>query len=560
MRYLITVFLLFTSNLAGHTKVCHSCNSTFKFLSESKLKQSTPRQNYKDEQSFEDKKFGLITIKIVDNGSSIKSYSIQTTHYDLYLEGEYLDPLDTAKLLEAAWTVKKEFFQASPPENERMKIEFYAKRQNYLNALQRDELGQIDSGGYYWEGNKKAYLWWQTAGVDFSRYLLLHEAAHQFEHLCGKKARAANFWVEGVADFLGMHRWDGKNIKLGATMNSHLLRDKAANALKTYENLNNEFAEILLRPAYNYDESWAITHFLLNRNKELGRRLFKNMIGSDSLKKSWIETFKTDTLDEKFHSDLISWLNKMTSCPKDVFFVSWGDTWFGWEKATELKKLLRKKAPTVLDDLISHMEKLAEKNTRPEKLKQVYKAESVTVMLEILKTIPYYRHKSALEALSISQQDIPSLINSCYEEAIKKQRGNKKAEALVIFNALKKLEYKKATAMVDKYEKFLATQKQKALIHLKERQFYEAYLIYEQLCSIFPKSKDLPIHKLKEKLLSSKNSSLDIEQGKSYANLQQKMKSGSARKQVIHLCREFIKKFPNSRFKIQAEELLKKLN
>ena len=562
MKLSILLFFLFQS-LCYSAAVCGHCNIDFPLPSQNFCApEHLNIKDYPEEKLFKDEKFGEILIKKLSNSNGLPAFSILSKHYDFYLEGENLDPLDTAKLLEAAWKVKKEFFQACPPESERMRIEMYDNREGYYSALNRDNLGQIDSGGYYWEGNKKAYLWWQSAGIEFSRYLLLHEAAHQFEHLCNKKARVAKFWVEGIADFLGMHHWNGKSIKLGASMNSHLLRDKAANALQTYENLNNNFADILQRNSYNYDESWGIVHFLMHQNKEKGRRLFNNMLKSNSLEDSWEKTFKSKELQQDFHAEFIKWLTKMKECPKDIFFVSWGDIWFGWEKVNELKKFLRKKCPEELNVLIEEMESLAEKGTSSNKMKTTFmrKAPNVLTAL-ILNDIPSYRLKTALNSFTESEEEIENLKKNCLNLALELQNKNKQKEALKVFKSLAVLEVKDAKVMVDTYNELLDSEKKKALTLLKERKFYEAFRIYEKLCSIFPKSKDLGIYKIKEKLLQSENSKADINSALEYLDIFKKLRSGkSSKEQLKKDCQNYLNTYKSSRFKSKVQDILDKLN
>ena len=547
---IFTILILVSSSLFGQN-LCGTCNldsnAEHMFTNSSKIGQSS--SNSKDN----------ITIEELPERGGHKAFSVITEHYELYLEGDKLNPKDTGKLLEAAWKVKNEFFQASPPEKEKLKIEVYADKNGYFEALNRDKLGRIDSGGYYWEGNKKAYLWWQSAGVDFTRYLLLHEATHQFEHLCGKKARVATFWVEGLADYLGMHHWNGKSIKLGATMNSHILKDRAATALKTYSPLKNDFSSILERDGYSYEESWALVHFLMNRNKEMGRRLFNNMTSAQSLKAAWQKTYKTEVLDEKFHKDFIEWLTRMKECPEDIFFVSWGDMWFGWERAGKLQKLLRKKSPESLLELISEMEILAEKSTGPDKLKETYRQKAIEVMLDVLKTCPKYRYEDALNALSLENGQ-EELKKECFKSALKLHKAKMQTDTWILFNALAKLEMKEAEKMILIYEQYLTDEKQKAIEYLKEKKFYEAYRIYNDLCKIFPKSKDLGIYKLKEKLETSENSSRDLASAEKYLELFRKFKNNKySRKVLLNECRNYEKEYSDSRFKEKVNKMIELL-
>lgn len=554
----ILLFIFFCKSISSAEPLCAHCNTNFSLPPQPMhFSQNFDPNKYPNEKIISDKKFGDIVIKKQNNKNDRIAFSILTKHYDFYLEGDNLDPLDTAKLLEAAWKVKKDFFQASPPEGERLKIEMYANKQNYLEGLKRDKLGEIDSGGYYWEGNKKAYLWWQTAGIEFSRYLLLHEAAHQFEHLCNKKTRLAKFWVEGIADFLGMHHWNGESIKLGATMNSHLLRDKASKALLTYSNIDNDFQSILQRQNYNYDESWGIVHFLLHHNKEKGRRLFNNMLKSNSLEDSWQKTFNSKNLHENFHKELIQWLTEMKKCPKETFFVSWGNIWFGWEKAIELRKLLRKKCPESLNNLISEMENLTEKGTESTKMKKLFMGKSAPLILDlIINDIPSYRIKNAFSYLTETDEEITKLKKECLKLTFDLQKQGNRKDALKIFTALSKAEVKEAGKMLITYDTLLLKEKEKAVEFLKIRKFYEAYIVYRNLCKIFPKSKDLAIHKIKDKLLSSENSKADIKSAELYIKIFNTYKSRKYKKEKLRKeCLHYISNNQNSRFVKKVQKI-----
>src|SRR5204862_5986000 len=72
------------------------------------------------------------------------------------------------------------------------------------------------AGGYYDPVSKTAYAWRQPT-IWWTRGLLIHECAHQFHQLGRATAKTGMpvWYVEGVADHLAHHTWDGEHLRLG---------------------------------------------------------------------------------------------------------------------------------------------------------------------------------------------------------------------------------------------------------------------------------------------------------------------------------------------------------
>ncbi|HEY2366661.1 MAG TPA: hypothetical protein VGH87_09755 [Polyangiaceae bacterium] len=138
-----------------------------------------------------------------------------TTHYDLYAETTSADATDVARLLEASGAAFASWFDAPQPAS-RLKVKYYADQNAFTAGLAADGI-QIGSeaGGYYASSTQTAYLYKQ-GNPYYSHVLLVHEATHQFHFITRLKNPSPAFWyVEGHAEYLSRHDWDGKCVRLG---------------------------------------------------------------------------------------------------------------------------------------------------------------------------------------------------------------------------------------------------------------------------------------------------------------------------------------------------------
>lgn len=200
---------------------------------------------------------------------SDETVRIQGAHY--VLEGDI--PKDEAQahvdVLDAAWGSFREYFGTVPPltSDERLRVRFFSSRVAWENSIRSDGgTPPKDAGGYYWPTSRTAYLYRQPTAY-YTRALLLHETAHQFHFLSrtGNRSLSAPWYVEGVAEHLAWHRWDGLRVTLGVVPDVSL-DDYPAAALKE-----------LRRPAFPWQETlegrkdcsrpvgWAIVHYLASR-------------------------------------------------------------------------------------------------------------------------------------------------------------------------------------------------------------------------------------------------------------------------------------------------------
>lgn len=146
--------------------------------------------------------------------------AVLTTHYELRSEGPSAEADEWGRVLEAAWPQLKAFFRAEPPlkEGERLRVVFTESAEAWTQAI-RAAGGNPPgggAGGYYCPISRTAFLYRQPSAW-YTRTLLLHEVAHQFHFLAatGNRSPGARWYIEGVAEHLSHHAWDGTTLTLG---------------------------------------------------------------------------------------------------------------------------------------------------------------------------------------------------------------------------------------------------------------------------------------------------------------------------------------------------------
>ncbi|MEK7470267.1 MAG: hypothetical protein AAB074_23090 [Planctomycetota bacterium] len=186
---------------------------------------------------------------------------VKSAHYDVYSESP--GAAESAAVLDALWDQLAAYFGSSP--GGRLRVEIFATKAAMKAALGRDNQWQVDAGGYYAPGTKKAYLFVQPSEY-FTRQLLIHEATHQFHFLSatGNTGPAAEWYTEGLAEYFGMHNWDGTTLRTGVVP-ALSLEDYPAKASGQLAELDDDAAAVALglsrcdRPL-----AWALVHYLVN--------------------------------------------------------------------------------------------------------------------------------------------------------------------------------------------------------------------------------------------------------------------------------------------------------
>jgi hypothetical protein len=137
-----------------------------------------------------------------------------TTHYDLYAETTAADATEMARLLEASGAAFASWFERAQPA-QRLKVKYYATQSAFVAGLAADGIqAPAEAGGYYAPSTQTAYLFKQ-GNPYYSHVLLVHEATHQF-HSITRLVGSPPFWyMEGHAEYLSRHDWDGQCVRLG---------------------------------------------------------------------------------------------------------------------------------------------------------------------------------------------------------------------------------------------------------------------------------------------------------------------------------------------------------
>lgn len=150
------------------------------------------------------------SVTLVASGAG---YLASTAHYRLQIDGFDEDETrNLATLAELAWTGFGSFFgaEAAGP----LDVLVSADQASFEAALAADGIGEIDgAGGYYDPGSGRAYLFRQPTAY-YSRVLLLHEMTHQYQDQTSFTSGLPFWYVEGLAEALSRHHWDGSCLQL----------------------------------------------------------------------------------------------------------------------------------------------------------------------------------------------------------------------------------------------------------------------------------------------------------------------------------------------------------
>ncbi len=202
---------------------------------------------------------------------------VETEHYALSYEGPQAEAEAYGEVLEAAWEQFADYFGAKPRlrKRERLMVEFLANEESWAEAMRADNVGvPRGAGGYYWPENRTIYLFRQPTPY-YSRQLLIHEACHQFHYLARANNRhiPQSWYVEGLAEYLAHHTWDGQQLEL-AVLPRVTLKDSAASALESLADGEPSLAALVAGNDYGYAEYWAVVRFLHTVKKGRLRKRF----------------------------------------------------------------------------------------------------------------------------------------------------------------------------------------------------------------------------------------------------------------------------------------------
>lgn len=292
------------------------------------------------------------------SGDSPHGVELTTPHYSIYVEA--LDAEDFGRMLESFHAQMTTALGKAPPG--RLRVELYADERRYHDALVRDDIGKVESGGFYSLDTRKAYLFVQPSAY-FTRQLALHECAHQFHYLARTNNRQprAKWYIEGLAEHFGTHNWDGRTLTL-ATVPQMTLEDYPAKALAQFTGpLGRDLAAVVTGKAkVERPVAWAVTHWLSAAAPDRFRALTEKLDALADPRVAWKQAFGgevTAAQVEQFEH----WL-RANQQPWQVAFVEWqqrGDLFEGASDTTAVALL--KRTPAVFEATVER----ADDGTQP---------------------------------------------------------------------------------------------------------------------------------------------------------------------------------------------------
>ncbi len=192
-------------------------------------------------------------------------YSVTTAHYALTFEvGSAERAEELGRMAEAAYQAFSSWFESAPELDaaERLAVSFYSTEARFQAALKAIGVSASGIGGYYDPGSRTAYLYEQP-NPNYTNVLYVHEMAHQFHYLArtGNQNRPS-WYVEGLAEHLSRHDWDGQCIRLGV-VSMLSWEDLPRKALDEVAQSGLDAASILSGTTVpSRAVSWAITSYL----------------------------------------------------------------------------------------------------------------------------------------------------------------------------------------------------------------------------------------------------------------------------------------------------------
>jgi hypothetical protein len=245
---------------------------------------------------------------------------LETKHYRLVLEN--VDREDTGRLLEALHARLTKFFGKAPPG--KLRLEVWATKEKWAASLRNDgEPVPTGAGGYYSPSTRKAYLHVQPSAY-YTRQLLLHEATHQFHYLAstGNRSPGAFWYTEGLAEYFGMHNWDGKTLETGVVP-AISLEDYPKQALANFDKLDRNLAGMISgKIACERPEAWALIHYMANKHEKRFRTFRKSADRTRKPDTAWRRSFGRVT--PRLAKDYRNWILSHQQ--------PWKSVWISWEQ------------------------------------------------------------------------------------------------------------------------------------------------------------------------------------------------------------------------------------
>ncbi len=143
-------------------------------------------------------------------------FRTETEHYVLDLALDEEEATELARLAETAWAAFGSYFPGDIDDGGGQLEAFVdATEAAWADRIAADGLGvPWGAGGFFHPATNRAYLYAQPT-VYYTRQLFLHELGHQLHAAARTSSDPPAWYVEGTAEFLSRHDWDGRCVRLG---------------------------------------------------------------------------------------------------------------------------------------------------------------------------------------------------------------------------------------------------------------------------------------------------------------------------------------------------------
>jgi len=166
-------------------------------------------------------------------------------------------------MAEAVWLAFSSYFESSPEldTSDRLNVSFFSSQPRFQAALAAIGAHAPDAGGYYAPSTRTAYLY-EQGNPYYTNVLYIHEMAHQFHYLArtGNENRPS-WYVEGLAEYLGRHDWDGDCVRLGV-IPMLSWEDLPRSALESVSTPGLKASSVVSESVASRPLSWAVTGYL----------------------------------------------------------------------------------------------------------------------------------------------------------------------------------------------------------------------------------------------------------------------------------------------------------
>ncbi len=215
-----------------------------------------------------------------------RARTYETQHYRIWTDVDGELASDIAKRMDAMYEEYARRFSgfASAHQHEKLEVRIFERRADYVKYT-GDRLPH--TGGIFIPGRKLLAVFQEGQGRDGLRRTLQHEAFHQFAHsVIGGNVP---IWLnEGLAQVFEEAIWTGKGFMVGQVPPRRLrqlqqdMRNRKLIEFKTLLALTEkQWAEGLRdrdRAGVQYNQAWAMAHFLVYAQGEDGKPLYRNRL------------------------------------------------------------------------------------------------------------------------------------------------------------------------------------------------------------------------------------------------------------------------------------------